>query len=222
MEKTEFCLSNPEYLHITDAKGNIFLGCEQEWYETLWQRRAGCGPTVASNMMLYLHRKGAINLPFDVANQAGCLSLMNAMWKHVTPTIKGVNSVRKFADGLHAFAEQYGYNVVCDALLFPKKRSVRPGFSEVRAFIAEGLEMDCPIGFLNLSNGAVKDLDSWHWVTLVGMVVIEGGERACVEYYDGNRTAIIDLRTWCDTTKEYGGFVLFSSVNKDSSYKTPK
>jgi hypothetical protein len=53
-----YAIRNPEYLHVTDEDGTQFLGCEQEWFGTLWQRRSGCGPTVASNLMLYLHRRG--------------------------------------------------------------------------------------------------------------------------------------------------------------------
>ena len=207
-----FAIRHPEALHIEDETGARFLGCEQEWYGSLWQRRAGCGPTVASNMMLYLHRTGALQLPFDVTGKTGCLQLMNAMWNHVTPSPRGVNSVRRFADGLHAFSERYGYRMDCASILYPKATMKRPSFPEVVSFIADGLVLDCPIGFLNLSNGDVTNLDSWHWVTLVRMEVSQDGGRAWVEYYDGNRSEVIDLRIWCDTTRDHGGFVHFRHI----------
>lgn len=214
MENQVIGILHPEHLHLVDELGKSFLGCEQEWYTSLWQRRAGCGPTVASNLMLYLHRRGAIRLPFALSDKAGYLDLMNAMWNFVTPTIRGVNTVERFSDGLHAFGRNYGLSLDCACLKYPKKAHERPSFREVVGFLAEGLAMDCPIGFLNLSNGDVSDLDAWHWVTLVCLEVTDNGERAFVEYYDGNRTAVIDLRTWCDTTRENGGFVHFRHLEQ--------
>ena len=208
-----YFIKNPEYLHLTDESGIPFLGCEQEWYGTQWQRRSGCGPTVASNMILYLYRRGAITLPFEVTDKEGCLRLMNAMWNHVTPSPRGVNTVRHFAEGLHAFSRMYALPLDCTCLLYPHERALQPAFSEVVDFLAEGLSMDCPVGFLNLSNGDVAELDAWHWVTLVRMELSQDRERALVTYYDGNRSAIIDLRTWCDTTSESGGFVHFHQIS---------
>lgn len=213
VNKRVFSIRNPEALHIMDETGTLFLGCEQEWYGSLWQRRSGCGPTVASNMMLYLHRTGVLRLPYDVSGKPGCLALMNAMWNHVTPSPRGVNTVQRFADGLHAFSVMYGFRLECSCFLYPQGIDHRPAFSALVDFLSDGLEMDCPIGFLNLSNGDVLDLDAWHWVTLVRMEVSEDKDRARVEYYDGNRSAMIDLRTWCDTTQEIGGFVHFRQIH---------
>jgi hypothetical protein len=218
-----YAIRNPEYLHVTDEDGTQFLGCEQEWFGTLWQRRSGCGPTVASNLMLYLHRRGAIALPFDVAEgKAGCLSLMNRMWNHVTPSPRGINTIQRFSDGLFAFSGMYGLRLACTCLPFDIQADERTAFREVVRFVAEGLAMDCPVAFLHLSNGDVADLDAWHWVTLVRMAVPEDGERAQVTYYDGNPSAVIDLRTWCDTTRENGGFVHFRQIAENVSMASEK
>ncbi len=207
-------LAHPENLHVRTADGECFYGCEQAWFGTEWQQRAGCGPSVASNIMLYLHQGGKLHLPYDLPNQGGCLQLMEAMWAHVTPTRMGVNTVQLFSDGLHAFAGQHGYKLDCDALLYPKRLESRPTFAEVLAFLAEGLSLDCPIAFLNLSNGEVGNLDAWHWVTIVRLDVEDGGARAFVEIYDGNASARVDLRMWCDTTTEDGGFVHFRRIEE--------
>ena len=73
-------LAHPEHLHVMTAESECFYGCEQAWFGTEWQQRAGCGPSVASNIMLYLHQGGKLHLPYDLPNQAGCLQLMEAMW----------------------------------------------------------------------------------------------------------------------------------------------
>ena len=37
-------------------------------------------------------------------------------------------------------------------------------------FVRLGLDQDCPVAFLNLSNGRLTNLDSWHWVTITGLL----------------------------------------------------
>ena len=41
-------------LEITGADGARFCGADQDWYRTVWQQRAGCGPTTASVLLAYL------------------------------------------------------------------------------------------------------------------------------------------------------------------------
>jgi hypothetical protein len=212
MAAMTYRLHHPEHLHIPDGEGELFCGCEQDWFGTEWQRRAGCGPCVASNIMIYLHAGGVLQLPYDVSGKAGCLRLMEDMWDHVTPTRYGVNTVQLFSDGLHSFAGRHGYRLECDVLLYPKKKENRPDFQKVVSFLAEGLELDCPVAFLNLSSGDVDNLDSWHWVTIVRMDADMENNQAMIEIYDGISSAMIDLKTWCATTSEDGGFVHFRRV----------
>ena len=202
-------LQNPELLHISDGEGKWSCGCDQDWFGTEWQRRAGCGPSVASNIMIYLHAGGVLQLPYDIPGKAGSLRLMEDMWDHVTPTRFGVNTVQLFSDGLHSFAGRHGYRLDCDVMLYPKQPDKRPDFRKVVAFLAEGLALDCPVAFLNLSNGEVDNLDAWHWVTIVRMDADSENDPALIEIYDGNSTAMVDLKTWCATTTEDGGFVHF-------------
>ncbi|OUO12004.1 hypothetical protein [Flavonifractor sp. An4] len=71
----------------------------------------------------------------------------------------------------------------------------------MRSFVAASLEADCPVAFLNLDNGKVKQLHRWHWVTLIGL----DGDTASI--VDNGEAFTMDLHLWYDTTKTRGGFV---------------
>jgi len=48
-------ISRPDLLTITDSRTTQrFFGGIQSWYSTEWSRRAGCGPTCATNILAYL------------------------------------------------------------------------------------------------------------------------------------------------------------------------
>ncbi|HAF85922.1 MAG TPA: hypothetical protein DCG32_06070, partial [Sphaerochaeta sp.] len=80
-------IHNPENLYIHDKGGGFVYGSDQEWYPTLWQRRAGCGPTTASNLMLYFQQKQNPRL----LEKEEALLMMQELWRLVTPGIMGVH-----------------------------------------------------------------------------------------------------------------------------------
>lgn len=201
-------IKNPEYLEIIDEfTDEKFHGCNQEWYKKHWQRMAGCGPTVASNILLYSKKNIGIS-------KAESLSVMEEMWKHVTPTMKGVNSTNIFYNGLVSFADSKGSNLIYDAVDVPKKKEVRPSIDRIINFIKSSLEKDIPLAFLNLCNGEEKCLDKWHWVTLISLEYNEDLSCVSIEILDESIKKIIDLLLWNNTTTLGGGFVSFSLVNK--------
>ena len=52
-------IAQPDCLQVAVVQGEApFFGCDQQWYGTEWQRRAGCGPTVAATLFYYLFRPG--------------------------------------------------------------------------------------------------------------------------------------------------------------------
>lgn len=77
----------------------------------------------------------------------------------------------------------------------------RPPYEQVEAFVRRALERDCPVAFLNLHNGRVKELDYWHWVTITAL------EDTTAVILDSGSALRIDLRLWYETTKRRGGFV---------------
>lgn len=199
-------LKSPEFLHIADETGNIHLGSDQEWFGTIWQRMAGCGPSVASNVLFYLYRQGRIKLPFPVENKADFIRLMEEVWQYVTPTQRGIYSAEIWTDGVSRFLQAHGILLSCQSLEISKVKKLRPNLNEAVRFIEEGLQAECPVAFLNLSNGKVKVLDSWHWVTIVAMGKNEQGG-ILAQVYDAGKMFEIDFSLWYRTTKLGGGLV---------------
>lgn len=187
---------------VDDVTGETYWGCDQRWYSTEWQRTAGCGPSVASTIFLYMEGR-ASGLTRSIC-RAGCKARMEEIWRYVTPTSFGIPSTAMFADSIRAYGASRGIKMdlaVCDV---PEIVGERPEFSEIASFIDDALCRDIPVAFLNLCNGLEKNLDSWHWVTLVSR------DGAIGHILDEGEIRIVDLARWRDTTARGGGFVWFS------------
>lgn len=201
-------------LHIPCVEdGTTSFGCDQEWFGTQWQRRAGCGPNVATNLMMVLTADGRISLPFDLTTRKGCVGLMDAIWQHVTPTMMGVNTTIRFTTGLRNFAFMHHVPIRCAMLDVPRSRKKRPTTAEVVAFVRDGLSMECPVAFLNLHNGDIPKLDSWHWVTIVSLETDDEAGTAVATAYDGDKAFPVDLVKWCAGTNMGGGFVRLAGTD---------
>lgn len=202
-------IANLDRLKIFDDKTQeTHYGGNQIWYKSKWQRLAGCGPTVASNIYHYLkYTPDAIESVY--VTKDNWLLLMEEVWKVVTPSLRGVHKTEMFYKPLHSYAKAKGLNAsyqVCD---IPEEKSKRPEFSEVLGFINQAFTYDSPVAFLNLCNGKEQNLDSWHWVTLVSLEIDEDN-RAFVDILDGGLIKKIDLRLWYTTTTRGGGFLYFT------------
>lgn len=191
-------LKHPEYLTVVDDQGALYHGADQEWFPLLWQRKAGCGPTTASHLVLY-NRQNL--LPIHKKEMA---ALMEKMWTHITPGIMGVHLVSQFTKGLASYLSEMGLPNRVVSLPVAKDREKRVSFDQIVSFIDGCLLSDQPVAFLNLSAGEVKNLDSWHWVTIVGLEKLDNG--VFIHVYDGGTQWIIDLKLWYDTTMRSGGF----------------
>lgn len=199
-------LKNPEFFEILDEiTGNKYSGCNQEWYRKPWQRMAGCGPTVASNIILY-NRKNSGTIKCDA------LRLMEELWKHVTPTFRGVNSTNIFHRGLKSLAESKNAALLYDAVDIPEKKEMRSSLEAVVSFIGSSLEKDIPVAYLNLCNGDEKNLDKWHWVTLIAIEYEDDMSSVFAEILDEGMKKTVDLLLWYNTTTLGGGFVAFSLI----------
>jgi hypothetical protein len=202
-----YSVSKPEYLQIGDDSGNISYGFDQEWFGYFWQRMSGCGTIVAATLFHYMHKTGRIVLPVEVTCRKDSVLLINDVWKFVTPTTRGISTIKHFCGGVHDYIRHYSFHLECNTMDIPKNPVHRPSLEAVIGFIAQGLQNDCPVAFLNLSNGKVKALDSWHWVTIVSMTVSPENVSCSLEIYDGQKSLDIDLKCWMESTTLGGGFV---------------
>jgi hypothetical protein len=206
-------ISNPDFFKVLDEDTReLYYGCNQEWYTTKWQRLSGCGPTVASDLILYLfYRTRQTNLGMGLISKKNCLELMEEIWQYVTPTMHGVSNTKMFYEALLSYAEFKGFQVQYRFLDLPNKRLNRPSFSELLKFLDEALGKDTPIAFLNLCNGDEKGLDRWHWVTIIALEYTENGDHAFADIIDDGKIKRINLALWYNTTSKAGGFVYFTT-----------
>ena len=191
-------LTHPERLTITGPQGETYQGGDQEWYRDLWQRRAGCGPTTAAALLSYLSqtRPGLRPMaPAAARTQAGFLRYMEALWPYVTPGARGLDKPESLVLGCRSFALS---------------------LDQCRQFVAQCLDRDCPVAFLNFSHGALKNLDSWHWVPLTAMT--EGESVLLCTILDEGEARVIDLALWWETSSLGGALVgLFPDMESDQT-----
>ncbi len=193
---------------ITDGEA-IYSGADQEWYDTDIRRMSGCGPTTASNLIWYLSQTRSAHsglCAFACNQKSEMQKLMLALWDYVTPGRFGVNDPGIMTRGLVRYGMDHGISLQCALLEIPRKRDARPDWQTFSDFVVRYLEQDLPIAYLNLSNGSIENLDSWHWVTLVGFETDSG----TAVILDGGKIERIDLRKWYDTTMLGGALVSFS------------
>ncbi|GEM_PF-39372 len=196
---------------VDESTYDTYYGCDQNWYTTEWQRRSGCGPSVASNIIFYLnHTRPAFKLGPYLNSKESWLSLMEEIWEYVTPSQEGIPTTKMFYEAVITYAESKGLNVSYDFCDVPKDKSGSPPLSKILDFLERALTKDTPIAFLNLCNGAENNLDRWHWVTIIALEYTEGGNSIFIDILDEGIIKRIDLALWYNTTILGGGFVYFS------------
>ncbi len=212
-----YSIKNPRYLQLVSDNGQFVLGCNQDWYPATWQRRAGCGPTTAANLLIYHQRSGRFAVRDRLETTSDALDLMQRVWHHVKPTAMGVHTPGIFQQGLKGLfsemtEELHGLQINLEpvSLLIPRRHVLRPRQSEVIAFIRQGLMADSPVAFLNLHNGSIRRLDRWHWVTITGLDDTDESQ-VMIEICDNLQQFKISLTEWFYSTTLGGGFVYLKS-----------
>ncbi|NCB63857.1 MAG: hypothetical protein EOM52_09665 [Clostridia bacterium] len=212
MERT-YGITDPEILTICDGERS-WRGADQEWYGEEWQRKAGCGPTCAATLLRYVaEKRGGWEALYPAASreQTDFLALMDEVWKHVTPGKMGVNTLHIFTRGIKAYAAEKGVKLPVRELDIPALKLARPTVDQCAAFLRTGLSSDSPVAFLNLSAGEVKELDSWHWVTIIALEEHSEGPLLCT-ILDGGKEITVDFRLWFRTTGRGGGLIYLPGV----------
>jgi hypothetical protein len=154
--------------------------------------------------------QGNSGLEVFPVGQSESLQRMELMWRHVTPSKRGgVNSTEKFCKGIRSFSRSQGYDIVINALDIPADKELRPSPAAVTDFISEALAQNRAVAFLNLDNGSEKQLEKWHWVTIVGIAP----EQMRLEILDNCEIFQLNLNSWLNTTTKGGGFVKFFFID---------
>ena len=201
-----YALKNIELLKVVNPSGASTIGGSQLWYRERWPRISGCGPTAASNIIWYYARsRPKLCALCDVggADRTHFLRLMDEMFTFVTPGVQGVNSAAIFSDGMARYGAAHGAKLKTHTLEAGRSADA----NTVRDFIARALENDAPAAFLNLSNGMLDNLESWHWVTIIAM-----DESMTASIADQGRVLEIDLGRWLETSR-LGGALVYAAVD---------
>ena len=206
-----FSIRDKNALLIKDGTETRFAG-NQEWYSTERKRLSGCGPTTCSAMMWYLaqtHAGCAPLSPFDGSDRQGFTRLMEDVWHYTTPGRMGLNSTERFATGAERYGAECGVPLKAHVLDVPEYLCQRPSYEQVQNLLEWAFVRDLPVAFLNFSNGALHNLDNWHWVLLVAL---KGGS---AQMYDQGEDHMIRLEKWLRTTTLGGGFVVLQPAAEE-------
>lgn len=197
-------LSHPEHLQFREH-GQLHYGADQDWFRSFWQRKAGCGPTTGAHIVLYLARTGRLALAGAMEGRDDFVDLMEHSWGFLTPTMMGLNSTQLMRDGLGAFLDSLGSRPSVRVMDVPAEEKDRPSPEAAEEFIREGLAQDSPVAFLNLHNGGIPQLETWHWVTVVG--IRDSNQETVLDIYDNGSRISVPLAYWLRNTRRGGGFV---------------
>lgn len=206
-------VAHPEFLNVRDLQTRqSYFGGAQEWYSSEWGRRAGCGPTCAANLSAYL----ALSRPALRAlyhgkemDRAEFLHHMEEIFPFLAPGPMGLNRVELFSEGMVTFAASRDILLVPHVFAVSGNRSPgRPPVSALAAFVRAGLDADCPLGFLNLSRGREKNLQDWHWISIVSADFKP--DQLTARASDEGIVREFNLQLWYLSTRMSGGLVYFT------------
>jgi hypothetical protein len=205
-------LDRPELLDIPlDDAAQAAFGCDQDWYGEHWQRQAGCGPCTSATILYYL----ALSRPdlsalytLPAGSQEQFRAFMDQIWQYVTPGRMGVNEAGMLVDGVVRYAGTRAIGLASAIFCIPGLTSSRQPLESFRDFIVSGLSRQTPVAFLNLSNGKLDNLDSWHWVTVTALFGDPQGQ-LFAELSDSGEKKRVNLSLWYRTTRLGGAAVYF-------------
>jgi hypothetical protein len=201
-------LSDIDAFLIRDASGNPYYGGDQEWFGSRkeYRKEAACGATTCANILGYLAQtRPALEglAPYGLHAKDSFLEFMKAVYPYVRPGLIGIMPA-DFTRGASEYSAALGLGFEYGLLTVPAASSKRPGPEAMFRFLGAALTDDLPVAFLNLSSGHVRNLDSYHWVTLVGVDVSKG---VC-QIVDNGRLLEVELKKWLRRSTLGGAFVV--------------
>lgn len=197
-------IKNREVLKLSDGN-RLYLCANQTWYFDKWHITSGCGPTNAAQLIYYFAQtRTEYNFLIEEINntKSDFIKLMNQTWHYITPSILGVNNVNIFEKGLRKYFLDNGLNIPIVSLDLRRKiRKVK--YEAVEHFIINGLNNDSLVAFLNLSNGKLTRLSSWHWTSIIAY----DPNTKMATIYDASSSFVINMEEWYQSTLLGGGLV---------------
>lgn len=206
-----FSIKTPEAFILVDENlKQKRYGCEQEWYQSDWQKRSGCGPTTACNLLSYIEftRSSSESDKIKTSKEDG-FRLMQESWEYVTPTENGIPTTNMFCENFLYYLKTKDINASCHSIDINQDINLHPKFHDVVQFIESAMNKNSPVAFLNLCNGKVISLERWHWVTIISIEYEENETEVNVNILDEGLIKKINLKLWYETTTLGGGFVYF-------------
>ncbi len=200
-------LKHIDNLIFHDKFVNLY-GCDQEWFPREIQRLSGCGPTVASDIVIYNMLK--YNPDFVDGTKEDALSVMNYVWDYVTPGINGIPSGKIFTEKFKTMADANKRRVEFQILEVPEDKRFRPDYDDIANIIKEGLISDQPVAFLNIDSGHVKNLDDYHWVVIIGAEF--DNDDCVIRIFDEGVEKELSISEWESKTVRGGALVYLKSV----------
>jgi len=205
-------LKHPELISVKDERGVRTVGCDQMWYPREGHIPQGaCGAAVASNLLVYFLRSRQ-ELLDQVDTKAEFIEFMKKVYPFFHPRAGGLMS-DAFIEGIEAFGDEYGIPLSAERLKVPVMHSKRPSPEKAADFIRLSFEEDSPVAILSLSAGSERELENWHWVTMI-------------EYDEGSHLAKIvnnckvfraDLESWFGSSIMGGSLVRLTDRSEEGA-----
>lgn len=201
-------LKSIETFCIKDEKGNEYYGGNQKWFVGKdFVKDAACGATTCANILGYMsmhYEEYDAICNYDIHDKDDFTKFMKEIYPYVRPGFMGIMP-GDFVRGGVEFAETKGISLTSDLLTIPATNSKRPALEYMIKWISAAIEDDVPVAFLNLSSGRVKNLDGYHWVTIVAIDL----DKRTVKIVDNGKLLDVDIAKWLKKSTVGGAFILF-------------
>lgn len=171
---------------------------DQDRFRHPRQRLSGCGPTTAAALAYYLTPSQAGSVPSETKT----LGLMEDMWRAMPPTLLGLFNPYRFQRAFVTKMGTQGFHLKSQVVpVLGRTKDTKRIFELIQASLAQ----DIPVPFLHLY-GQNPDVDTWHWMMLVGLEEGPYGRKATI--FDNGRFFSTDLRAWMESFPALGAFVV--------------
>lgn len=193
--------------------GRTYYGGHQRWLldegVSKFYSDRSCGVTAITNMLIYMaqnrpDKARLISKNHNLVNEQ-CIkksdysALQKSVYNRILPAIWGVPTVNTLTSRVQKFALERGVSL--KVVKYTKVWTE----ANVKAFIATGLNKNCPVLLLTW-NSVIPDL-KLHWVTVTHLYETETGTKMVTSNWGNMQT--YDFTAWVNGSSFYRGVVYF-------------